>query len=632
MHPVVVLEKYWNFTRFKPLQEDIINAILDNNDTFVLLPTGGGKSICYQIPGLVLEGLCLVVSPLIALMKDQVNQLKQKGIKAMALTAGISYQELDTLLDNCIYGNYKFLYLSPERLQQNIVKERIQKMNINLIAVDEAHCISQWGHDFRPAYLEIIDLRILKPQVPIIALTATATRRVAKDIINQLDFLNHKAFQASFARPNISFQVIKTEDKLYQVKELLKHNTQSSIIYVRTRKHSTKIHNYLKQHHLSSDFFHGGLNSDEKQSKLKKWTNQEVLIMVATTAFGMGIDNPNVNTVIHYGFPESIENYYQEAGRAGRAGQYSKAIILDQKNDTGALRQQFVNHLPTISYIKEVYKKLNQFFRVAYGEGHNTSHQFSFAEFCNQYRLKPRITYDTLQILDRNSIITLDKNFEHKVIVKFEVNNKSVFRYIEQQKKFDKIIKVLLRTYGGIFDFDTTISSSLIASKTMCSEHKVLETLKQLEKDKIITLQIFKTDSTLTFLKPREDDQTINSIAKNILVQQKIIRQQIQSVIGYVHNTTQCRSQQLLQYFDENSNTECGICSYCTSKKTKIKTESGKDHIEQEILMLLKSKALNSRELKDRINVNENTIITSLKTLMKEEKIASTINNKFKLK
>ena len=324
-HPIDILERYWNHTSFRPLQEDIITAVLNNEDTFALLPTGGGKSICFQIPALIKEGICIVVSPLIALMKDQVQHLNDKGIKAIAIPSGIPFQELDTLLDNCIYGNYKFLYLSPERLQQTIVQERIQQMNVNLIAVDEAHCISQWGNDFRPAYKQITVLRQLHPSVNIIALTATAKPNVVKDIIDELDFISPKVFQASFARPNIAYLVVNAEDKFYKIEQILKKYPGTSIIYVRTRKATIEIHQFLKSKGFTSAFYHGGITNKEKQTHLQQWTSGEAQIMVATTAFGMGIDKADVKTIIHIDLPESLESYYQEAGRAGRARQHASA-------------------------------------------------------------------------------------------------------------------------------------------------------------------------------------------------------------------------------------------------------------------------------------------------------------------
>jgi ATP-dependent DNA helicase RecQ len=342
-HPIQLLERYWNYTAFKPMQEDIINAVLNQEDTFALLPTGGGKSVCFQIPALIKEGLCIVISPLIALMKDQVNALNQKGIKAMALTSGISYAELDTLLDNCIYGNYKFLYLSPERLQQDLVQQRIEQMHVNLIAVDEAHCISQWGNDFRPAYKNIGVLRKLHPQVNMIALTATAKKEVVKDILNELDFIAPKVFKASFNRPNIAYQVLDAEDKNYRIVQILKKHVGSSIIYVRNRKASVEMSAYLENKGFSSSFFHGGINTKEKQERLNLWLNNEKQIMVATTAFGMGIDKSDVKTIIHIHLPESIESYYQETGRAGRNNEQAYAIILKNEGDPGSLKSQFLN-------------------------------------------------------------------------------------------------------------------------------------------------------------------------------------------------------------------------------------------------------------------------------------------------
>ena len=355
MHPIEVLERYWNYTSFKPLQEDIITSVLENEDTFALLPTGGGKSICFQIPALIKDGICVVVTPLIALMKDQVKSLKQKGIKAIAINSGISYSDLDTQLDNCIYGNYKFLYLSPERLQQSLVMERIQQMKVNLIAVDEAHCISQWGNDFRPAYKHISTLRQIHPHINCIALTATAKQDVVEDIIKYLDFISPKIFKGSIERSNISYSVIHTDDKLFQLTQTLKSFTGSSIVYVRSRKASEEIHNYLESKNVSSAYYHGGLTNKEKQIRLEQWLNNQKRVMVATTAFGMGIDKANVKTVIHFNLPESIESYYQEAGRAGRNGEEAFAILLKQHIDEDRLRNQFLGALPTVDFVKKVY-------------------------------------------------------------------------------------------------------------------------------------------------------------------------------------------------------------------------------------------------------------------------------------
>ena len=354
MHPIEVLERYWNYSAFRPLQEEIIRSVLDNHDTFALLPTGGGKSICFQIPALIKPGICIVISPLVALMHDQVNSLKQKGIKAMAITAGLSYTDLDTQLDNCIYGNYKFLYMSPERLQQTIVQERVLQMHVNLIAVDEAHCISQWGNDFRPAYKTISKLRELQPTACCIALTATAKAIVVNDTIDSLDFIDAKVFKGSFMRKNISYQVINTEDKNYHLETILKQYKGVSIIYTRSRKETITISDYLISKGFEATFYHGGLTNIQKTERLQLWTNNQKPIMVATTAFGMGIDKADVKSIIHYNLPESLESYYQEAGRAGRNGEDAVAVILKKNIDEDRLKSQFLNTLPSIDAIKFV--------------------------------------------------------------------------------------------------------------------------------------------------------------------------------------------------------------------------------------------------------------------------------------
>ena len=518
-HPINILERYWNHTSFRPLQEDIINAVLDNEDTFVLLPTGGGKSICFQIPALIKDGICIVVSPLVALMKDQVKSLKDKGIKAMAITSGISYKELDTLLDNCIYGNYKFLYLSPERLQQDIVQHRIHQMNVNLIAVDEAHCISQWGNDFRPAYKNISILRELQPSVNVIALTATAKPDVIDEIITELDFITPKLFKASFSRPNIAYNVIYSEDKLYDLERLLKTHRGASIIYVRNRKLTIEIHEQLEKLGFSSTFFHGGIPTKDKQVRLDQWMNNQKEIMVATTAFGMGIDKPDVKTVFHINLPESLESYYQEAGRAGRNNDKAYAILLTNKSDEQRLKSQFINTLPSIDFIKLVYRKLCNYFQISYGEGEFSSHQFNFNTFCKTYDFKTTQTFNALQILDRNSIIKLSQQFNYKTTLQFIISSSALFSYLERHKHVDLIVKSILRTYGGIFEHALAINLTLIAGKISTSEKQIIAVLQQLDKDEVVEFKYSNTDSEIVFLQPREDDKTINRIV-NIVEQQ----------------------------------------------------------------------------------------------------------------
>ncbi|RNC86498.1 MAG: RecQ family ATP-dependent DNA helicase [Winogradskyella sp.] len=629
MHPIQVLERYWNYTSFRPLQEDIINAVLDNNDTFALLPTGGGKSICFQIPALIKPGLCIVISPLVALMQDQVNTLKQKGIKAIAITSGLSYNDLDTQLDNCIYGNYKFLYLSPERLQQPIVQERIQQMDVNLIAVDEAHCISQWGNDFRPAYREINVLRQLKPSVNCIALTATAKENVIVDTISALDFFDLKLFKASFYRENISYQVTHTEDKNFQLKLLLNENKGASIIYVRSRKATLELSNYLKRNGFEATNYHGGLSTSEKKERLNDWTTNKTPIMVATTAFGMGIDKADVRSVIHYNLPESLESYYQEAGRAGRDGKKSIAVILKKNIDEDKLKSQFLSVLPTVDVLKHVYKKLCNYFQISYGEGEYTSHLLNFKDFCKTYNLKTALTYNALKALDTNSIISLEQQFNYRTTIQFKISNHELTNYLIANKNQNVVIKSILRTYGGVFDFITKINLDIIASKSEQDVNTVIAILKDLQNQNIIELKIANTDSEITFIKPREDEKTINPIVKNIQQQQKLKQEQIDAVIAYTNNTETCKSIQLLDYFGEKTPDNCNICSVCLSKQPEPK--STKEDIKIAVLELLKQKDVSSRDLLAKLNCNQNLLLEVIGTLVEDEKIKITSTNTYRI-
>ena len=443
-HPVTVLETYFNHTSFRPLQEEVINEVINGEDCLVLMPTGGGKSLCFQIPALVKPGICLVISPLVALMKDQVDALTIKGIKAMALTSGLSFEELSIKLDNCIYGNYKFLYLSPERLQQDIVQERLKKMNVNLIAVDEAHCISQWGNDFRPSYKNITFLRTLLPTVNVIALTASATNDVVEDIIKELDFIKPKVFKTSFSRKNLAYMVFNVEDKLFRLKTILIKHKAPSIVYVRNRRSTVEISEYLKQQGISSTFYHGGLDVSKKTEHYDLWMQDKVQVMVATNAFGMGIDKPNVKSVIHLNLPDSLESYFQEAGRAGRNNNKAFAVVLCNTNDESLLKKQFLSVLPKVEDVKTVYKKINSFFQVAYGEKPEEVFDFDFAHFCNHYQLNYTLTYNALQILDQTSIFSLSKQFNKNNFVQFTVSNQQLFDYLDRQKKLALIIKAIL--------------------------------------------------------------------------------------------------------------------------------------------------------------------------------------------
>jgi ATP-dependent DNA helicase RecQ len=630
-HPINILEQYWNHTSFRPLQEEIITSVLENNDTFALLPTGGGKSVCFQIPALLKDGICIVVSPLVALMKDQVNSLKDKGIKAMAITSGIRYTELDALLDNCIYGNYKFLYLSPERLQQDIVKQRIEQMNVNLIAVDEAHCISQWGNDFRPAYKNITILRQLQPHVNVIALTATAKPEVVEQTIKELDFIAPKIFKASFTRPNISYQVQHSEDKIYDLEQQLKLHKGSSIIYVRSRKMSIEIHNILEKKGFSSTFFHGGIPTKDKNDRLYQWMNNQKEIMVATTAFGMGIDKPDVKTVIHINLPESLESYYQEAGRAGRNNEKAYAILLTNNSDEQILKNQFIKSLPSIDEIKLVYRKLCNYFQISYGEGELSAHQLNFSDFCTAYNFKSSKTFNALQLLDRNSVIKLSQQFNYKTKLQFIVSNASMFSYLNTHVQYNTVVKTILRTYGGIFEHQLAINLTLVADKSSVPEKQIIAILHQLHKDGIVDFLFSNTDSEVLFLQPREDDKTINRIANVVEHQQALKRAQIDAVLKFIDNDRICKNKQLLKYFGEITAIDCGICSVCVHHKISEEKKDSRTVTTRVILALEKSQ-MSSRQLVEDLPFEKNDVFKTLQSLLELDAIELTAANRYKIK
>ena len=627
--PKDILQKFWGFPDFKNSQEDIISAVMNGQDVLALLPTGGGKSLCYQVPALACEGICIVVSPLIALIRNQVDTLKKLGIKAIALTGGISFDEVNNLLDNCLYGNYKFLYLSPERLQQELVQERIRQMNVNLIAIDEAHCISQWGNDFRPAYLECHILKDLAPNVPMIALTATATDMVVKDICQNLHLELPLVVKDSFSRNNITFSVCWEEDKKYRLKELCAQTNASTIVYVRSRKMTMELAYYLTQQGHTATFFHGGISKKDKDTRLNQWLENKVKIMVATNAFGMGIDKPDVGLVVHYQIPDSMENYFQEAGRAGRDGEPANAVLITNPTDETQLRKQFLGVLPDVDFLKLLYRKLANYFQIPFGEGSGETYQLPFNSFCETYKLNTTLTYNGLRLLDQNSVISLTEAFSQRTSILMIASKHQIFDYLEKNRSSATIVQTILRTYGGIFDFETKINPLLISRKANTTEKEVLGVLEQMEKDEIIEYHAQHSDLEITFLVPREDERTINIFAKKIKQIQQVKKDNVESMLTYIKNAKLCRNRQILNYFGETYKDNCGKCDVCI-QKNPVNNDIIKI-IEQDILQILMVKKESSRGLIKLLTYKESSVILALQRLLEEQRISVNSINQYEI-
>ncbi|MFD2827728.1 ATP-dependent DNA helicase RecQ [Leeuwenhoekiella polynyae] len=629
--PLEALQKFWGYDAFRPKQLEIIEAVHHKQDTFALLPTGGGKSICYQIPAIISEGITLVISPLLSLMRDQVMQLENRNIKALYIPGGIKYNELDSLLDNCIYGNYKLLYLSPERLQNELVLTRLKQMNLSLIAVDEAHCISQWGHDFRPAYRNISKFRENFPGITCMALTATATKKVQEDIVEQLALDHPKIVQQSFERKNLAYIVLKEEDKYYRLIYLFKKYTGSGIVYVRSRKTAQNYAAYLNSNGIKAHYYHGGLGNGERQERFNDWSANKTQVMVATSAFGMGIDKADVETVVHVELPESLESYFQEAGRAGRNSKRANSIILYNESDKDRLANQFLKVLPAVSFVKKVYKKLNSFFQVSYGEGEQETFRFDFMTFCKTYNFNTLLTYNTLQLLDRNSVLILSQEFYRKATLQITVTPVNLTFYLIKNPGIDDIVKNILRTYGGIYDQPLIIDHTLIAKKSGAPLAKIHQVLLQLHQDDVAVYDHTHFDTAITFLVQREDELTINRIAKPLNTQNTRKVNQVKSILGYLENNTVCRSIQLLAYFEEKQQCKCGMCDVCLAKTRKKKKPDGQA-VQNKILALLASKPYSSKSLTQLLSsVEEQELLSALKNLLESQKITLTPSNLYKL-
>lgn len=569
-----VLKQYWGYDAFRPLQEEIIQSVLDGKDTLALMPTGGGKSLCFQVPAMMSEGICIVISPLIALMQDQVQQLKHRNISAIGIFSGMHKNQIDIALDNCIYGDIKFLYVSPERLQTKLFIERAKQMKINLLAIDEAHCISQWGYDFRPPYTKIADFRKLIPPVSLIALTATATQEVKIDIIEKLEMINPQVFQQSFARANLSYSAFKEDDKERRLMKILQNVQGSAVVYVRNRRRTQEVSDTLNKYNIQSTFYHAGLNPTERTKRQENWIKNRVRAIVATNAFGMGIDKPDVRTVIHLDLPDTLEAYYQEAGRAGRDGEKAYAVALFNQSDIDGLEKNVLQSYPPIELIRRVYQCLGNLFQLAVGSGEFASYDFDLIEFQRRFDLPSTNTYFALKILQNQGFIQLSEGFKNTSKVMFKVDNRQLYDFQLRNSKYDSFIKLILRMYGGdLFSTFLNISETNIAKAYSIPVKEIEMWLSTLEKFDILFYDKQKDKPQLTFLTPRFDVKELPLQELEINNRKERDIQKSKSVKHYAEQPNRCRTQLLLEYFNEITDSECGICDNCLKKKKQSKIE-----------------------------------------------------------
>lgn len=614
-----ILKQYWGYDAFRPLQEDIIQSVLQGRDTLALLPTGGGKSICFQVPAMMQEGICIVVSPLIALMKDQVENLRKRGIEAIAIYSGMGYREIDIALDNCIFGKIKFLYIAPERFYSELVRERIKYMKVNFFAIDEAHCISQWGYDFRPSYLQLAALREAHPEVPILALTASATPRVVEDIQERLNFKAKNVFSKSFARPNLGYMALEEENKMNRMLRIVKKVGGSGVIYVRNRRETQEIARFLLNHGVPADYYHAGLGIKEREGKQQAWTNNQVRVIVATNAFGMGIDKPDVRFVIHLDIPDSLEAYYQEAGRAGRDGKKAFPVLLYNQEDRERLWKTYQDSFPSVTFIQQTYHHLANHYQIAYGAGKGMSVDFDLVEFARKYQLEVMQTMSALKFLERDGWISVSEAVFIPSRFKFEVDFHELYKFQVQAAKYDPLIKAILRTYGGVFDFYVPINEYEFAKKLGVSYETIVQLLEGLEKQQIGSYLRSTDKPQLQFLQPRVDYKNLYIDTEFIRERKQVKGEQIQAIYRFL-DTKACRSKTILYYFGEENSTYCGECDLCLRRKHLATIEA---KIEQEIRVLLMEKSLELHELIDNLTVgSDEQKLKVLRTLTDEGKVA----------
>lgn len=631
--PAEILKKYWGYESFRPKQEDIILSILAGRDTLALMPTGGGKSICFQVPALLNEGLCLVVSPLIALMKDQVANLKKKGIPALSIFSGMTHTAVKNTLQNAMYGNFKFLYVSPERLETELFLEFLPGMTVNLIAVDEAHCISQWGYDFRPPYLRIADIRKQLAGVPILALTASATPEVQKDICEKLVFKKGYAkFNTSFERANLSYSVFNPSSKQNKLIEILKKVQGSGIVYCKSRRRTRDIAELLNLNGISSSYYHAGLTSEERSDKQEAWINNSIRIIACTNAFGMGIDKPDVRTVVHYDVPDALENYYQEAGRAGRDGQKAYAVLLFGDIEIQDLKKISDIRFPGKNATKEIYRALINYLQLPAGSGEGLSFDFNISDFVKKFKLDAFIVNSVLKILEQEELISYSEQFFSPSTVVFTAARKQIEEFEIANPGLEPVVKGLLRSYDGIFDYPTTVRENDLSKFLSVSKARLITSLHAIQKNGIIQYNPQKETPQVSFLENRVAADDLNINEKNILRRKRAFDTRLNAMLHYTNELDACRSKMIAEYFDDKDIKRCSICDNCLRvKKPNISTPEFKV-IHARIMESITTKGIQKEVLLKKIaGINSQKINTILNFLIQEEIIFVTADGLLKL-